>query len=165
MRSRLPILSVGILLATSLSAVASRADGTYGATPANLKKYLDRLVRSYPGTISGYNNEFLILKNGTKFRISDNRTDKTFKELLEQPDIDDMFYAEYPMGTVPKQPAKNIDPGRVRYEPLLVAMYGNCNNNEVVKNLRPIHWLPKHGGGSVRITTLNRCTLTGRLSI
>lgn len=156
MRSRLPILSVGILLATSLSAVASGVDGTYGATPANLKKYLDRLVRSYSDTISGYNNEFLILKNGTKFRISDNRTDKTFKELLEQPDIDDMFYAEYPMGgTVPKQPAKNIDPGRVRYEPLFVAMYGDCNKNEVVENLRTIHWLPKHGGGSVTITTIN----------
>ena len=34
-------------------------------------------------------------------------------------------------------------------------MYGNCNNNEVVTNLRPIHWLPKHGGGSVTITTIN----------
>ena len=44
-----------------------------------------------------------------------------------------MFYAQYPMGTVPKQPEKNIDPGRVRYEPLFVAMYGDCNENEVVE--------------------------------
>lgn len=29
----------------------------------------------------------------------------------------------------PRQPAKNFDPGRVRYEPLFVAMYGDCKNN------------------------------------
>lgn len=155
MRSRLSILSVSILLATSLSAVASEVLGSYGPTPANLKEYLDRLVRYYSETISGYDNEFLILKNGTKFRISDHRTDKTFRELLEQPDIDDMFYAQYPMATIPQQPAKNVDPGRVRYEPLFVAMYGNCDKKEVVKNLRTIQWLPKHRGGSVTITTVN----------
>lgn len=155
MSSRLSILSGSTLLATSLSAVASGPDKTYGAAPKNLNAYLERLVSSYSNTISGYDNEFLFLKNGIEFRISDNRTDKTFQELLEQPDIDDMFYAQYPMGTVPKQPAKNIDPGRVRYEPLFVAMYGNCNENEVAKNLRTIQWLPKHGGGNVTITAVN----------
>jgi hypothetical protein len=155
MRSRLPILLVSILLAASLSAVAGSADETYGAAPKNIKAYLDRLVRYYSDTISGYDNEFLILKNGTKFKISDNRTDKTFQELLEQPDIDDMFYAEYPMGAVPKQPAKNIDPGRVRFEPLFVAIFGDCKKNEVAKKLRAIKWLPKHSGGSVTITTVN----------
>ena len=154
-RSRLLILSVSILLAASLSAVASKVDGSYGATPADIKEYLDRLVRYYSNVVSGYDREFLILKNGMKFRISDNRTDKTFQELLEKPDIDDMFYARYPAGSVPAQPEKNMDPGRVRYEPLFVAMYGDCNKNEVVKNLRTIKWLPKHGGGSVTITTVN----------
>jgi hypothetical protein len=48
-----------------------------------------------------------------------------------------------------------MDPGRVRYEPLFVAMYGDCNKKEVVRRLRTIQWLPKHSGGSVRITTVN----------
>ncbi|MGB8678638.1 MAG: hypothetical protein WCD59_13165, partial [Pseudolabrys sp.] len=64
------------------------------------------LVRSYPDQIVGYDAEFLILKNGVKFRISDGRTNKTFQELLERPDIDDMFYARYPVGAEPIQPAK-----------------------------------------------------------
>ena len=155
MRSKLPILSASVVLAVSLSAVASGADGPYGATPAKIKEYLDRLVSYYSDVVSGYDNEFLILKNGIKFRISDGRTNKTFQELLEQPDIDDMFYAPYPTRAVPKQPEKNIDPGRVRFEPLFVAMYGDCNKNEVVKNLRTIEWLPKRGGGSVTITMIN----------
>ena len=149
------ILSVSIILVSSLSTFASGADGSYGAKLRNITEYLDRLVSYYSNTISGYDNEFLILKNGIKFRISDNRTDKTFQEILEKPDIDDMFYARYPMGTVPKQPEKNIDPGRVRFEPLFVAMYGDCNKHEVVKNLRTIRWLPKHGGGSLAITNVN----------
>ena len=144
-----------ILLAASLSAAARGADAPYGATPANTKEYLDRLVSSYSDKISGYNNEFLILKNGVKFRISDGRTNKTFQDLLENPDVDDMFYAPYPSGADPKQPEKNMDPGRVRFEPLFVAMYGDCNKNEVIKNLRTIKWLPKHGGGSVIITMIN----------
>jgi hypothetical protein len=66
-----------------------------------------------------------------------------------------MFFARYPAGTTPTQPALNSDPGRVRYEPLFVAMYGDCKKNEVTKNFRTIPWLSKHGGGSVTITKIN----------
>ena len=60
-----------------------------------------------------------------------------------------------PCGSIPKQPDNNIDPGRVRFEPLFVAMYGDCRHNEVSKNLRTIEWLPKHYGGNVKITKNN----------
>lgn len=135
--------------------VAGSAGEPYGAAPDKIKEHLDRLVSSYPDKIRGSDNEFLTLKNGMKFRISDGRTNKTFQELVDSPDIDDMFYVRYPAGAAPTQPAKNVDPGRVRFEPLFVAMYGDCNKNEVVRNLRTIRWLPKHGGGSVMITTVN----------
>ena len=139
----------------ALCIVASRAEDSYGAAPDNIKEHLDRLVRSYPDQIVGYDAEFLILKNGVKFRISDGRTNKTFQELLERPDIDDMFYARYPVGAEPIQPAKNSDPGRVRFEALFVAMYGDCNKSNVTKNLRTVNWLPKHGGGKIAITAVN----------
>jgi hypothetical protein len=134
---------------------ATGAENTYGAAPGNLKDHLDRLVRSYPDQIAGHDTEFLVLKNGLKFRISDGRTNKTLRELLESPDIDDMFYSAYPLGAEPKQPETDADPGRVRFEPLFVAMYGDCNRNEVVGHLRAIDWLPRHGGGKVMVTTLN----------
>jgi hypothetical protein len=101
------------------------AEERYGAAPTSLKEDLDRLVAAYPDTIAGHDDTFLTLKNGTRFRISDGRTDKTFQELLESPDIDDMFYVRYPAGAAPKQPDMNGDPGRVRFA-LFAAMYGDC---------------------------------------
>jgi D-alanyl-D-alanine carboxypeptidase len=131
------------------------AQETYGAAPPDIKTHLDLLVRAYPDWISSYDDEFLILKNGRKFPISDHRTNKSFDELLESPDVDDMFFAPYPVGQKPQQPAKNSDPGRVRFGPLFVAMYGDCTKNEVTRKLRTIEWLPQHRGGRVAITTVN----------
>lgn len=149
------ILAFALAVTNALYVAASDAEELYGAASNNIKEYLDRLVSSYPDKIAGHDNEFLTLKNGIKLRISDRQTNKTFQELLEHPDIDDMFYARYPAGTAPAPPARNVDPGRVRFESLFIAMYGDCNKNEVVKNLRAIRWLPKHTGGSVAITTVN----------
>jgi hypothetical protein len=118
--------------ASSFNSIASGADASYGAAPTNLKTYLDRLVSYYSDTISGYDDRFLILKNGKRFRISENRTVKTFRELIEMPDVDDMFHAVYPSGTVPKQPEKNMDPGRVRYEALFVELPVDQKNVEAV---------------------------------
>jgi hypothetical protein len=95
------------------------------------------------------------MKNGWKFAISDHRDDKSFNELLEHPDIDDMFYVQYPAGNYPKQPPRNIDPGRVRSEPLFTAMYGDCRTGEIASKLRTIEWLPAHYGGTIAITTVN----------
>jgi D-alanyl-D-alanine carboxypeptidase len=128
---------------------------SYGAPASDIKGQIDRLVLAYPGAIDRHDGEMLFMKNGTRFQISDNKTDKTFDELLAKPDIDDMFYVPYPAGTVPAQPAQNSDPGRVRFEPLFTAMYGDCTKHEVTKNLRTIAWLPKHDGGNVTITTVN----------
>jgi hypothetical protein len=145
---------LGALFGT-FCAAGTGAEERYGAAPDSLKQDLDRLVAAYPGTVAGHDGTFLTLRNGARFRISDDRTDKTFKELLESPDIDDMFFVRYPEGEEPKQPGFNGDPGRVRFAPLFAAMYGDCKKNEVVKNLRAVKWLPKHGGGTVKVTTVN----------
>ena len=149
------ILSLAIITMDALYGMAGSAEERYGAPPQNIKEYLGRLVRAYPDKISGHDSEYVVLKNGVKFRISDGRANKTFEALLERPDIDDMFYARYPSGTASGQPAKNFDPGRVRFEPLFAAMYGDCNKNEVARNLRTISWLPKHAGGNAAVTMVN----------
>ena len=144
-----------LLLVAAVLCVNATAGQRYGAVPDSIKQDLDRLVAAYPDTVAGHDGTFLTLRNGTRFRISDGRTDKTFTELLESPDIDDMFYARYPAIAEPKQPEMNSDPGRVRFAPLFAAMYGDCGKNEVAKNLRAVKWLPKHNGGSVKVTTVN----------
>jgi len=153
---RWPALAAGILIAWATGPLVTSvaADG-YGAKPADLSHHLAKLVRAYPDFISSYDADFVIMKNGQKYKVSDGRSTKSFDQMLEDPDIDDMFYAPYPAGQEPKPPPKNSDPGRVRYEPLFVAMYGDCYKGEVTTRLRNINWLPRHGGGTVSVTTVN----------
>ena len=133
----------------------AHAEDSYGASPADIAQRLAALGRAYPDFIAHVDGEFLALRNGTRLKISDGRTDKSFDELLEKPDIDDMFYAAYPAGAAAHPPARNFDPGRVRFEPLFVAMYGDCKKNEVTLKLRAVEWLPRHQGGKVMITSAN----------
>jgi hypothetical protein len=128
---------------------------TYGAPPPDLNAKLDRLVRSYPDVLASHDDKWLVLKDGRKFAISDGRMDKTFDEMVEHADVDDMFYADYTPSADATAPAMNFDPGRVRFEPLFNAMYGDCERGAVTPKMRSIAWLPKHGGGHVSITTAN----------
>jgi hypothetical protein len=149
-----------IALALALAVVPlGRAIGQpadqYGAPPPDLKRHLDRLVAAYPDWIASYDETHLIMRDGTKLVISDKLTNKSFDVLLEKPDIDDMFYVPYPKGSAPAPPAKNVDPGRVRFEPLFVKMYGDCKKRDLKSSLRSIEWLPKHKGGRVSVTTVN----------
>ena len=84
--------------------------------------------------------------------ISDGRSDKSFEELLNKPDIGDMFAFAYPAGAPAAAPALNFDPGRVRVEALFRALYGDCQKGTLAKT-RKVAWVPKHGGGSVTFTT------------
>jgi hypothetical protein len=153
-----PVAGLALALGAAvlaLAAPAARAQNSYGAPPADLADRLAALVRAYPDAIASIDGGFLVLRDGARLKISDGRTDKSFDELLEKPDIDDMFYAAYPAGTAPRQPGKNHDPGRVRFEPLFVAMYGDCKKNEVARRMRAVDWLPRHHGGKVMITSQN----------
>ena len=155
-QARINQTSVLVLSVLLVCTISSKADDSYGAPPPNMTTHLDRLARSYPDWIAGYDEKYLMLKRGEeKFAISDGGTNKSFEEMLEKPDIDDMFFAPYPAGSTPQQPARNSDPGRVRFEPLFVSMYGDCKENQVVKNLRTIPWLPRYDGGRVTITSVN----------
>jgi hypothetical protein len=144
-----------VAIFASISTHSISASELYGVPPPNINAYLDKLVKSYPEWIEGHDSEYVVMKTGVKFAISDHKTNKSFDELIEHPDVDDMFYVPYPAGTVPKQPPKNSDPGRVRFEPLFVGMYGDCKKNEVAPKLRTVEWLPAHDGGRVAITSVN----------
>ena len=87
--------------------------------------------------------------------ITDGRADKTFQQLIEQPDIKDQFAFRYPLGAEVKPPGRDEDPGRIRFEPFFLKMYGDCRKDEVGKRLNPVAWMPKRGGGRLNVTTVN----------
>src|SRR5262245_15102674 len=71
--------AVASLFTAMLCADVCPAEERYGAVPASIKDDLDRLVHAYPDAIASHDGAFLVLKDGTRFPISDGRTDKTFR--------------------------------------------------------------------------------------
>jgi hypothetical protein len=124
--------------------------------PASADPALDALIAAYPAHLSGYDEKDLIWKDGTRMALAAGAPDKSFEDLLDFPDIKDQFAIPYPLGAELKVPALNEDPGRIRNEKFFLKMYGDCRKGEgVVKNLKSVAWMPKRGGGSVRVTTVN----------
>jgi hypothetical protein len=114
---------------------------------------LDALVRAYPDFLSGHDGKVLIWKDGTRMPVSDGRNDKSFDEKLRSPSILDQLSIPYPKG--PQSAPPQDDPGRFRNLSFFDKMYGDCARGEVEKRLVKVPWLPKAGGGSVRIAAVN----------
>ncbi|WP_456432102.1 M15 family metallopeptidase [Nitratifractor sp.] len=99
------------------------------------------LVRAYPDFVAGCRGNRVLLTDGTSMRYDDGKR-KDFQTLLNRPDLEDMFRFSYPRGPrgYGHAPAKNHDPGRIRYEPFFRRMYGN-SAAEVRRHLTRIRWL------------------------
>ena len=116
---------------------------------------LDALVRAYPEFLVSHDGKVLIWKDGTRMPVSDGRTDKSFEEKLSHASILDQLSIRYVRGPLEKPPGLQDDPGRFRNTAFFDKMYGDCSRGEVQRKLTRVAWLPKSGGGSVQITTVN----------
>jgi D-alanyl-D-alanine carboxypeptidase len=118
-------------------------------------KSLDALVRAYPDFLASHDEKVLVWKDGTRMPASDGRGDKSFDEKLRSASILDQLSIPYPKGPLAKPPGLQEDPGRFRNAAFFDRMYGDCSKGEVQRKLAKVAWLPKSGGGSVQITTVN----------
>jgi D-alanyl-D-alanine carboxypeptidase len=125
------------------------------AAPARADPAIEALIAAYPDFLTGSKANMLLWKDGTRMPISDGREGKSFEHLLKAPDIADQFAIPYPLGGTVRTPRLNEDPGRIRYQPFFVKMYGDCRKGEVARRLKPVRWLPSRGGGVIRATTVN----------
>jgi len=113
-----------------------------------------RLIKAYPDFIVGFADNHLIFKDGSKLIWDDGIKNKSFKELLEKPDLKDMFGQKYTIGDKVSAPSKNYDPGRIRNEALFLKMYGSTEK-KVRQHLTEIIWCPKLVGQKITVTTVN----------
>lgn len=125
------------------------------AAPASADPALDALVAAYPDQLASYDDKDLIWKDGTRMPLAVGEPNKSFQDLLDRPDLVDQFAIPYRLGASVKIPAENEDPGRIRNEAFFLKMYGDCRKGEVAKRLAKVAWMPKRGGGSVNVTTVN----------
>jgi hypothetical protein len=142
-----------MLLGTTIflfAAVLTLHGQAFAASPASS---LDALVSAYPTFIDRIEGNELVWKDGTRMRINDGRGEKSFDELVSDPDIKDMFSMIYPAGEKGIPPAANFDPGRIRYIPLFTKMYGDCRTAKA--NATDVIWLRSKYAKKIQFTRVN----------
>lgn len=113
------------------------------------------VLRAYPATLDRIEGGEIVTKSGKRVAIGTGHASSSWTERLDRADVVDMFAKLYVKGTRSAPPAHNDDPGRARSAALFNAMYGDCTKNETAANIVSVPWLPKKGGGVIRVTTIN----------
>lgn len=113
-----------------------------------------KLINCYPEFITGFSNNHLIFKDGTQMLWDDGITNKSRQQLLDAPDLKDMFLQTYTTGALKRDPPANFDPGRIRNQAFFEKMYGSTEK-AVEKNLTEIVWCPKMIGQKIAVTKVN----------
>ncbi len=109
------------------------------------------LVGAYPDQIMSGDDAEIIFRDGTRQRLSDGKTDKTFEQKLKNASLLDQLSLPYPKGPLARPPGPQEDPGRFRNTAFFDKIYGDCDKHETQKHLTDIPWF----GGRVRVTTVN----------
>ena len=128
----------------------------FGASSqASEAEIAERLLRAYPGIITGVTGNAVTFAGGGTLPLDDGKGKKAFAEWLEHPDIEDMFAQSYSPGELKALPPLDFDPGRARNEAFFTKIYGDCRKGEVEKSLVTISWLPKKAAQKLKITRIN----------
>ncbi|MES2425649.1 MAG: M15 family metallopeptidase [Bacteroidota bacterium] len=125
---------------------------SYRTTP--VPATAQKLIKSYPDFLAGFSDNHLLFKDGSKLLWDDGVKNKSASQLLDKPDLKDMFSQHYKPGKLSGVPDMNFDPGRIRNEAFFEKMYG-ATQNEVKKNLTEITWCPKLIGQKIMVTKIN----------
>lgn len=108
---------------------------------------ISRLIEAYPDHLSHSCDQGIVWKDGTIMPWDDHR-EKTFEELEQDADLEDMFTFAYPRGVATFQ--ENVDPGRIRNEAFFKKMYGETPA-AVEARLAKVDWF----GTTLKVTTVN----------
>lgn len=102
--------------------------------PKNIKK-----IKLLYKDVSDFKDNQLVFSNKLRL-IYDDRKIRSTSELLDNPDVEDMFHWHYDTSRV--IPNYKEDAGRIRNESFFKALYGG-SQEEVRKNLKSLVWCPK----------------------
>jgi len=143
---RVALISICLAFCSLLSHNHTKAD----TIPEAAKK----LMKCYSDFVIGFANNQLIFKDKTMMIWDDGIKNKSFQQLLDEPDLKDMFIQKYSTGLLKSPPAVNFDPGRIRNTLFFEKIYGSTSQ-EVKNNLVEIIWCPKIVGQKIMVTKVN----------
>ncbi len=105
------------------------------------------LQQAYPDFIKSIDGNTVRFKDGDTMPYDDGK-EKDFDTMLDNSDIDDMFFCKYDSNNTP--PEYLADAGRSRCEALFKKMYGS-SPEQATKNLVNVSWM----GKNVKFTRVN----------
>ena len=114
---------------------------------------VQKLMKAYPAQVKDYKDGFLIFQDGSQM-VFDDGLPKSYIELLDNPDPQDMFAYAYPKERMTVPPDAWFDPGRIRNEEFFKKIYGQ-STDEVQKYITEIVWCPKTVNQTLKVTTIN----------
>ncbi len=100
---------------------------------------LQQLQQAYPEQIKSANSDFILWSDGTKMSLGTLHT-RIDKKLNSTSLADQLIDVHYPTHFSAEKPS--TDPGRYRYQPFFLKMYGESSTKRISK-LTTIYWLPK----------------------
>ncbi|HOV86567.1 MAG TPA: M15 family metallopeptidase [Syntrophobacteraceae bacterium] len=108
-----------------------------GGRDSRARRDLTALFSAYPDHCAGIelseeNRLYVVMNKGRRLVYEDGKG-KSFREKLEDPDLQDMLEQEYRPGPVEEDPPEDFDPGRIRVTAFFQAVYGETRD-EVVGN-------------------------------
>ena len=117
-------------------AALAMSTSTVSAADKRLNVISAALAASYgelfEGTTQNAAGQIVLRFSGREFVFDDGQT-KSFNQLLDQPDMEDMFSQSYPLLNPTDKLPTNFDPGRIRVEAFFKLLYG-ASAAEVAKN-------------------------------
>ncbi len=122
---------------------------------ADCDENAEKLIRAYPQQLAACRDNYIIWHNGER-QLYDDGKEKSFEQLLNSPDLEDMFTFPYPVGANSYHPPGfNVDPGRIRNDAFFKRLYGK-SRAEVAGRLVTIDWMPQSTRKTVRITQVEQ---------
>ena len=121
-----------------------------GTIPAGAKK----LIHCYGDFVAWFSGNELIFKDKSRMIWDDGIKNKSIEQILDKPDLKDMFAQKYTIGELGTPPPVNFDPGRTRNQQFFEKMYG-ATPAEVKSHLTEIIWCPKLVNQKIMVTTVN----------
>ena len=150
MRPSIARLAAAIVVAAHAYPAAAQDGGG-----ARAQRLLAALVAAYPDFLAGAEGNELVWKDGTRMPFDDGKGTKPFEAMLDAPDLEDMFYAPYPLGAqhsaagLQQRPGPRAFPTAVRQDVRRLHQgRGGAQPGGVV-------WLPSKGGQRLEVTRIN----------
>lgn len=104
--------------------------------PSAVPPAAEALLLAYPGHLSHFEDNHIVWRDGTRMVWDDGKS-KSVDELLDHPDLEDMFGQSYPVDSVVFAP--DFDPGRCRPDPFFKKIYG-ADASAVQQHLVDVDW-------------------------